>query len=267
MLKCGISGSAIKIKTRKNRYLMRFDVITIFPEIFNAYINESIIKRAIEKKIIEIKIHNLRDFTSDKHKAVDDYPYGGGPGMVMKPEPFFRAVESIKSDGIPRRVIILSPQGELFHQQMAFYMAEEKQNLLFICGRYEAIDERVRENLVDKEISIGDYVLTGGELPALVIIDTITRLIHGVLGDERSIVEESFTSGILDYPHYTRPPEFRGLKVPDVLLSGNHKDISLWRRKEAIRRTIQRRPDLIEKVLLTESDHKLIKEIQEEKER
>ncbi|MBI4684183.1 MAG: tRNA (guanosine(37)-N1)-methyltransferase TrmD [Nitrospirae bacterium] len=243
---------------------MRFDVITIFPEIFNAYLNESILKRAIEKKTIEVKIHNLRDFTRDKHRTVDDYPYGGGPGMVMKPEPFFASIESIKSDGIPRRTVMLSPQGKVFDQVMASSMAKSIHNLLFICGRYEAIDERVREELVDEEISIGDYVLTGGELPTLVIIDSIVRLIPGVLGDEHSMQEESFMWGILDYPHYTRPPEFRGTRVPDVLLSGNHKEISLWRRKEALRRTMLRRPDLFEKTDLSGEDYKLLSEIKEE---
>ncbi|MBI5204469.1 MAG: tRNA (guanosine(37)-N1)-methyltransferase TrmD [Nitrospirae bacterium] len=243
---------------------MKFDIITIFPEIFNAYLNESIIKRAINKKIIEAKVHNLRDFTADRHRTVDDYPYGGGPGMVMKPEPFFNAVETIKSDGIPRRTIMLSPQGKVFNQGMALSMSKESQDLILICGRYEAVDERVRENIVDEEISIGDYILTGGELPALVIIDTVARLIPGVLGDERSNEEESFTWGILDYPQYTRPPEFRGLMVPEVLLSGNHKDISNWRRKEALRRTILKRPELIGRALLTDKDHKLVSEIKEE---
>ncbi|MEK6652278.1 MAG: tRNA (guanosine(37)-N1)-methyltransferase TrmD [Nitrospirota bacterium] len=243
---------------------MKFDIITIFPEIFNAYLNESIIKRAIEKKIIEAKVHNLRDFTADRHRTVDDYPYGGGPGMVMKPEPFFNAIESIKAGGVKSRTIMLSPQGKVFNQDMALSMSKENQNLILICGRYEAVDERVRESLVDEEISIGDYILTGGELPALVIIDTITRLIPGVLGDERSKEEESFTWGILDYPQYTRPPEFRGLRVPEVLLSGNHKDISIWRRKEALRRTMLKRPDLIGRALLTDKDHKLVSEIKEE---
>ncbi len=244
---------------------MRFDIITIFPEIFNSYSSESILKRAIEREIVEMKIHNLRDFTTDKHRVVDDYPYGGGPGMVMKPEPFFSAIETIKKDGIPRRTIMLSPQGNVFNQDIALRMAQEKTSLIFICGRYEAIDERVRETLVDEEISIGDYVLTGGELPALVIIDTIVRLLPGVLGDERSKEEESFTWGLLDYPHYTRPPEFRGAMVPDVLLSGNHKDIALWRRKEALKRTIKRRPDLIEKASLTEEDYRILRKIKEDK--
>ncbi len=243
---------------------MRFDIITIFPEMFNSYSSESILKRAIEREIVEMKIHNLRDFTTDKHRVVDDYPYGGGPGMVMKPEPFFSAIETIKKDGIPRKTIMLSPQGNVFNQDIALRMAQEKNSLVFICGRYEAIDERVRETLVDEEISIGDYVLTGGELPALVIIDTIVRLLPGVLGDERSKEEESFTWGLLDYPHYTRPPEFRGAMVPDVLLSGNHKDIALWRRKEALKKTIKRRPDLIEKASLTEEDYRILRKIKEE---
>ncbi|HBG93350.1 MAG: tRNA (guanosine(37)-N1)-methyltransferase TrmD [Nitrospirae bacterium GWF2_44_13] len=244
---------------------MRFDVITIFPEIFNAYLNESILKRAAERNIIEIKVHNLRDFTTDRHRTVDDYPYGGGPGMVMKPEPFFSAVEHIKSDGIPRRIVMLTPQGKTFSQDMALSMSVQNQNMILICGRYEAIDERVK-SLVDEEISIGDYVLTGGELPALVIIDSIVRLIPGVLGDELSAEEESFACGILEYPHYTRPPDFRGLKVPEVLLSGNHKAISLWRRREALRLTIVRRPDLMSRCVsgLKDEDYKLVSEIKEE---
>lgn len=244
---------------------MKCDIITIFPEIFDAYLAESILKRAIQKKLIEIKVHNLRDFTRDRHKTVDDYPYGGGPGMVMKPEPFFNAIESIKTNGVERCIIMLSPQGKVFNHDMALSLSKERRRLLFICGRYEAIDERVRENLVDEEISIGDYILTGGELPALVIIDTIVRLIPGVLGDERSKEEESFTWGILDYPHYTRPPEYRGLRVPDVLLSGNHKEIAKWRRKEALRHTMRRRPDLLKKASLTDEDYKLIEEIKEER--
>ncbi|MBT9536973.1 MAG: tRNA (guanosine(37)-N1)-methyltransferase TrmD, partial [Nitrospirae bacterium] len=215
--------------------------------------------------IIEVKVHNLRDFTTDRHRTVDDYPYGGGAGMVMKPEPFFSAVEHIKSDGIPRRIVMLTPHGKTFSHDMALSMSGQNQNMILICGRYEAIDERVR-SLVDEEISIGDYVLTGGELPALVIIDGIVRLIPGVLGDERSAEEESFACGILEYPHYTRPPDFRGLKVPEVLLSGNHKAISQWRRKEALRLTIVRRPDLMSRCVsgLKDEDYKLVSEIKEE---
>lgn len=243
---------------------MRIDIVTIFPEICNAYLNEGVIKKAVKNKIIDLHIHNLRNFTHDKHKTVDDYPYGGGAGMVMKPEPFFEAIKTIKSDGIKRKTIMLSPQGKVFDQDTAEMMANEKNNFIFLCGRYEAIDERVRERLADEEISIGDYILSGGELPALVIIDAVARLIPGVLGDEHSKEEESFTWGILDYPHYTRPQEFMGMQVPDVLISGNHKDILLWRRKEALRKTLSSRPDLIEKAKLSDKDHKLIKQIREE---
>lgn len=243
---------------------MRFDVITIFPDIFYCYINEGIIKKAIQKGFIEIMIHNLRDYTHDKHRTVDDYPYGGGSGMVMKPEPFFEAVEKISPDRDSRRVIILNPAGRLYNQDIAYELSREKRNIIFLCGRYEAIDERVRIGLSAEEMSIGDYILTGGELPALIIIDSVSRLIPGVLGDELSKEIESFSWGILDYPHYTRPPVFRGFSVPEVLLSGNHEEIRRWRRKEALRRTLQRRPDLLNKVQLSEQDNILIKEIKEE---
>ncbi|MFZ5908050.1 MAG: tRNA (guanosine(37)-N1)-methyltransferase TrmD [Nitrospirota bacterium] len=243
---------------------MRYDILTIFPEIFHAYLGESIMKRAIAQGIIEIGIHNLRDFTTDRHRTVDDYPYGGGSGMVMKPEPFFTAVETICPDDSGRRVIMVSPAGKRFEQETAEELALETRRLVFLCGRYEAIDERVKTALVDDELSIGDYVLTGGELPALVIIDAITRLLPGALGDEHSAEVESFTWGILDYPHYTRPVQFRGLGVPGVLLSGNHGGILRWRRKEALRRTIERRPDLLEKRELSDEDRKLIQEIKEE---
>jgi tRNA (guanine37-N1)-methyltransferase len=243
---------------------MKCDIITIFPEIFNAYLNEGIIKRALQKKIIEINVHNLRDYTTDKHRSVDDYSYGGGSGMVMKPEPFFAAVEALCPEQTERRVIMLSPAGKNFNQHMAAALSQDTRRLIFLCGRYEAIDERVKTCLTDDEISIGDYVLTGGELPALVIIDAITRLIPDVLGDEHSAEVESFSWGILDYPHYTRPPVFRNMVVPEVLLSGNHKDIQRWRRKEALRRTLERRPDLLEKVRLNDEDNALLREIKEE---
>ncbi len=243
---------------------MLFEIITIFPSFFNAYLSEGILKRAIRKGLVNIRVHDLRDYTVDKHRSVDDYPYGGGPGMVMKPEPFFRAVNAIKSDGLESFTIMLSPQGEIFNQSMAVEFSKMNKRFILLCGRYESIDERVREALVDMELSIGDFILTGGELPALVIIDSIVRLLPGVLGDEESLKDESFTWGILDYPHYTRPPEYEGLKVPDILLSGDHKRIALWRRKEALRRTFIRRPDLLEKAELTELDHKLILEIKEE---
>lgn len=243
---------------------MRCEIITIFPGIFESYFSLKIFERAVQKDIVDIKVHNLRDYTTDRHRTVDDYPYGGGPGMVLKPEPFFRAVKSIKADGIETCTIMMSPQGERFDQEMALALSREKRRLLFICGRYEAVDERVRDALVDREISIGDYVLTGGELPALVIIDSVVRLIPEALGDEHSVVEESFSWGILDYPHYTRPPEHEGYEVPAVLLSGNHAEVARWRRKEALRRTLKRRPELLEKVSLTDEDRTLLFEIKEE---
>jgi len=221
-------------------------------------------KRAALKGLLDVAIHNLRDYTTDRHRTVDDYPYGGGAGMVMKPEPFFKAVETICPDPSSRRVIMLSPAGKRFEQEMAVELSNESKDMVFLCGRYEAIDERVRTELVNDEISAGDYVLTGGELPALVIIDAVARLIPGVLGDEHSAEVESFSWGILDYPHYTRPPEFRNLKAPEILLSGHHKDIERWRRKEALRRTLMNRPDLFEKASLSDIDYKLIKEIKEE---
>ncbi|MBI4653637.1 MAG: tRNA (guanosine(37)-N1)-methyltransferase TrmD [Nitrospirae bacterium] len=244
--------------------MVKCDILTLFPDIVNAYLKESILKRAQEGKLLEVKIYNLRDFAAGRHKVLDDYPFGGGPGMVIKPEPLFKAIEHIKKDGLPRRVILLSPQGKTFTQSMAEEFSREKQRVVFICGRYEGIDERVRLRLVNEEVSIGDYVLTGGELGALVIIDSAVRLIPGALGDERSADEESFSWGLLDYPQYTRPREFQGMRVPDVLISGNHKEIWLWRRKEALRKTIKMRPDLIKKIKLADIDKKLISEIEGE---
>jgi tRNA (guanine37-N1)-methyltransferase len=241
--------------------MLSFDVITLFPEIFYAYLKESILKRAIQKGLLDVKIYNLRDFAQDKHKTVDDYPYGGGSGMVMKIEPIYNAIKKIKEDGLERLVIMLSPQGKTYNQDIAEELQKINKRIILLCGRYEGIDERVRESLVDEEISIGDYILTGGELPALVIIDSVARLVPGVVGDKQSIKEESFTWGILDYPHYTRPSEFMGMKVPEVLLSGNHKEIERWRRKEALRRTLQKRPDLLKKIKLTEQDKRLLEEL------
>ncbi len=243
---------------------MRFSVITLFPEIFHAYLGAGIMKRAADKSVALFDIIHLRDFTTDRHRTVDDYPYGGGPGMVMKPEPLQDALKYATRDGLPTMTVLVSPQGKTFTQQMAKELSQEKRRLLFICGRYEGIDERVRESLVDEEISVGDYVLTGGELPALVIIDAVVRLLPGALGDEDSLKEESFSWGILDYPHYTRPPEWNGMKVPEVLLSGNHAAIARWRRKEALRRTLKNRPELIEKAGLAPEDIELISRIKEE---
>lgn len=221
-----------------------FDVVTIFPQVILSYLSESIIKRASEAGLLDVKVYNLRDYATDRHKTVDDYPYGGGPGMVMKVEPFYRAVSAIRSDGVDRLVIMTTPQGKTFNYELASELVNSGKRLLILCGRYEGIDERVRELLVDEEISIGDYVLTGGELAALVMIDSMVRLVPGALGDEDSAREDSFVSGMLDYPHYTRPQEFMGLRVPEVLLSGNHREIEAWRRQQAMLRTIKRRPDL-----------------------
>jgi len=242
---------------------MKCDVLTLFPDILTAYLNESIIKRACEKNLLDIKLYNIRDFASGPHRTVDDSPYGGGAGMVFKPEPIFRLMDNLKKDGEPRKVILLSPQGVTFDQSMAETFAEDDRRFVFICGRYEGIDERVM-SLVDEEISIGDYVITGGELAALVIIDAVTRLVPGALGDETSVEDESFSWGLLDYPHYTRPREFRGMSVPEVLVSGNHKEIWLWRRKEALKKTVRRRPDLIKKLDLTDTDKKILKSIEED---
>lgn len=243
---------------------MKCDVLTLFPDIITAYLNESILKRARERNLLEVKVYNIRDFASDKFKTVDDYPFGGGSGMVIKPEPLFKAIDFLKKDNEERKIILLSPQGRQFNQSIAEDFSREKRRLVFICGRYEGIDERVRISLADDEISIGDYVMTGGELAASVIIDAAARLIKGALGDDRSAEEESFSSGLLDYPHYTRPREFRGLSVPDVLVSGNHKEIWQWRRKEALKKTLEKRPDIIEKTQFTDEDKKLISEINKE---
>jgi tRNA (guanine37-N1)-methyltransferase len=245
---------------------MKCDVLTLFPDILTAYLNESILKRARDKELLDVNLVNIRDFASGPHRQVDDYPFGGGAGMVLKPEPVFRAMDALKEDGEPRRVVLLSPQGRPFDQSMAEAYAEEDRKFVFICGRYEGIDERVRA-LVDEEVSIGDFVLTGGELGALVIIDAVTRLIPGVLGDKKSIEDESFSWGLLDYPHYTRPREFRGLDVPPVLLSGNHEEIRLWRRREALKKTLEVRPDLIDGAGLSDRDKDMILKLSSEEDR
>ncbi len=228
---------------------MRIDIITIFPKMFGPILNESIIKRAQNKGKVKIYIHNLRDYTLDKHKKVDDRPFGGGAGMVMSPQPIFTAVESLRPKTKDQRpkTILLSPQGRRLDHGLAKKLAKYK-HLILVCGHYEGIDERVRGHLVDEEISIGDYVLTGGELPAMVLVDALIRLIPGVLGDKNSLNFESFEGNLLEYPQYTRPAIFRGLKVPAILLSGDHKKIESWRRQEAAKRTKARRPDLLKKV-------------------
>jgi len=225
---------------------MRIDIITIFPKMFAPVLNESIVKRAQNKGKVKIYIHNLRDYSADKHKKVDGRPFGGGSGMVMRPEPIFRAVENIKS-GVRRQasgVILLCPQGERLSQNVAKRLAKYK-HLILICGHYEGIDERVRQYLVDEEVSIGDYVLTGGELPAMVLVDCLVRLIPGVLGDKNSLNFESFAGNLLEYPQYTRPANYRKMKAPAILLSGNHKKIAEWRKSQAMKITKKKRPDLL----------------------
>ena len=240
---------------------MYFDIFTLFPDMFQGPFAESILKRAQERGLLSIALHNIRDITTDKHHIVDDYPYGGGAGMVMKPEPIFAAIEAVYESG---PIILLTPQGRLFNQQIARDLAQE-QRVTLLCGHYEGIDERVRQHLVTDEISIGDYVLTGGELAAMVVVDVVSRLIPGVLGADASIQEESHSENLLEYPHYTRPPEFRGWRVPDILLSGHHAQVARWRRKESLRRTRQRRPDLFEKVELSSKlDKQLLRELDEE---
>jgi tRNA (guanine37-N1)-methyltransferase len=239
---------------------LNFEVLTLFPGIFDGPLNESILKRGREKGLLNVTIRNIRDYTEDKHKTADDSPYGGGAGMVLKPGPIFSAVEAIHAEysGEKLLTILLSPQGRLFDQKRAEELSEEKKRIILLCGHYEAIDERVVEALVDEELSIGDYVLTGGELAALVVIDAATRLLPGVLGDEESAYRDSFGDGLLDHPHYTRPAEFRGRKVPDVLLSGNHADIEKWRRRESLKATLMKRPDLLATAYLTDEDRKLL---------
>ena len=224
---------------------MRIDVVTIFPPLLAGAFEQSIIKRARDRGIVDIQIHDLRDHTDDRHRTVDDYPYGGGAGMVMKPEPWFRAVESLRDQGNPGRAILLTPQGKRLDQSLVQRLASEDR-LIVLCGRYEGVDERVREHLVDEEVSIGDYVLSGGEPAAVVLVDAVVRLQPGALGSAESTVEESFADGLLEYPQYTRPPEFRGWRVPDILLSGDHGAVERWRREQQIERTRQRRPDLLD---------------------
>ncbi len=222
---------------------MEFDILTLFPGIFTGPLDESILKRARETGLVQIRVHNLRDFTHDKHRVVDDRPYGGGPGMLMKPEPIFEAVEKLQRP--ESCVVLMTPQGKPFTQAQAGLFAG-KPHLIIICGHYEGVDERVREALVDEEISIGDYVLTNGALAAAVVVDAVTRLLPGAIGHEQSAADDSFATGMLEGPQYTRPPEFRGMKVPDVLLSGDHGAVEKWRINEARERTRQRRPDLLE---------------------
>jgi tRNA (guanine37-N1)-methyltransferase len=239
---------------------MRFDVFTLFPEMFPPYLDESILKRAQESGLLEVGLHNIRDWATDKHKMTDDEPYGGGGGMVMKPEPIFNAIEDVLGTPPSCPVILLTPQGRPFTQDLAAELAQEA-HLGLMCGRYEGVDERVRQNLISDEISLGDFVLTGGELPALVLIDAVARLIPGVLGDPKAAQNDSHASGLLEHPHYTRPQTFRGWEVPEVLRSGDHGKIAKWRRFQALKRTAERRPDLLEKLELTEEERAFLVEL------
>lgn len=240
---------------------MKIDIVTIFPRMVEAGLAEGVVGRARARGVLDVVVHDLRDHTSDRHRTVDDVPFGGGPGMVLKPEPIFHAVEAIRrARGRLGAVVLTSPAGRRLSQGEAARLAACDQ-LVVICGRYEGVDERVREHLATDEISIGDYVLTGGELPALVIVDAVARLVPGVVGDEQSVEAESFARGLLDCPQYTRPAEFRGLRVPDVLLSGHHERIRRWRREQALRRTLERRPDLLEGADLDAEERALLAEI------
>jgi tRNA (guanine37-N1)-methyltransferase len=244
--------------------MMNIDVLTLFPEMFEGVFGHSILKKAAENQAVTYNVVNFREYADNKHKTVDDYPYGGGAGMVLKPQPIFDAVKDLRSkSGASPRVILLCPQGERYTQRKAEELAEAD-HLIFVCGHYEGYDERIREHVVTDEISIGDFVLTGGELGAMVVIDSVVRLLPGVLGNQESHMKDSFSTGFLEHPHYTRPADFRGIKVPDVLMSGNHRLVEEWRAKESLRRTYLRRPDLLEDAELTSEQQKWLNEIKKE---
>ena len=250
---------------------MQFEVFTLLPEVFSPYLDSSILQRARQRGLVSINVHNIRDYTHDKHHMTDDTPYGGGGGMVMKPEPVFEAVETVLGPDAHQThpqhapIIMLTPQGRVFTQAVADELSHHER-IALLCGRYEGLDERIREHLVTDEISIGDYVLTGGELPALILIDAVSRLIPGVLGDPDGAADDSHATGLLEYPHYTRPPGFRGWKVPEILLSGDHGKIEKWRREQAILRTLARRPDMLEHADLTEAERKFLSNQMDKKE-
>jgi tRNA (guanine37-N1)-methyltransferase len=250
---------------------MQFEVFTLLPEVFSPYLDSSILQRARQRGLVTINVHNIRDYTHDKHHMTDDTPYGGGGGMVMKPEPVFEAVETVLGPDAHQThpqhapIIMLTPQGRVFTQAVADELSHHER-IALLCGRYEGLDERIREHLVTDEISIGDYVLTGGELPALILIDAVSRLIPGVLGDPDGAADDSHATGLLEYPHYTRPPGFRGWKVPEILLSGDHGKIEKWRREQAILRTLARRPDMLEHADLTEAERKFLSNQMDKKE-
>jgi tRNA (guanine37-N1)-methyltransferase len=239
--------------------MIRFDILTVFPEMFTSFCGCSLLKKALDKGLITVQLHDIRSYAADKHHMTDDAPYGGGGGMVMKVEPIDRALLSIPivADAVP--VVLLTPQGERFSQKIAEELAACPQ-LIFVCGHYEGVDERVRAKLVNREVSIGDYILTGGELSAMVLVDAVSRLVPGVLGNSDSAGADSFSMGLLEYPHYTRPSEYKGWKVPEVLLSGNHREIELWRRRQSLLRTLKRRPDLLERMELTKQEKEWLTE-------
>lgn len=238
---------------------MRFDVFTLFPDMIRAYSEASVVGRAQQATLVEVRVHNIRDFTRDRHRTTDDVPYGGGGGMIMKPEPIFAAVEHVLGESLGRvPVLLLTPQGRAFNHDLAKELSALPR-LALVCGRYEGVDERVRQHLVTDEISVGDYVLTGGELPAMIVIDAVTRLIPGVLGDTQAAAHDSHAAGLLEYPHYTRPAEFRGWRVPDILLSGDHARIEAWRKEQSLRRTMERRPDMIRRLVSSRADEDLLR--------
>jgi tRNA (guanine37-N1)-methyltransferase len=241
--------------------MIRFDILSIFPEMFNSPFESSIIKKARDKGLVEINLLNIRDFTEDKHRMTDDAPYGGGGGMVMKVEPIDRAIAGITPKSGRALTVLMTPQGERLNQTIAEDLSHYEQ-IIVICGHYEGVDERVRQNLADREISIGDYVLTGGELSAMVLVDAVSRLIPGVLGNSESATIDSFSSGLLEYPHYTRPSEYRGWKVPEVLLSGHHREIEEWRRKESLKRTKIRRPDMLKAAQVSDADLEILRKLE-----
>ena len=242
--------------------MLLFDVFTVFPDVLSPYLAASVLGRASQAGLLAVRLHDPRDYTTDRHRTTDDTPYGGGGGMVMKPEPLFAAVRAVLGDALSTTpVILLTPQGRPFTQAVAREWAD-RPRLALLCGRYEGVDERVRQGLATDEISIGDYVVTGGELPALVVIDAVARCLPGVLGDEDGALDDSHASGLLEYPHYTRPPDFEGRRVPEVLLSGDHARIAAWRRRQSLTRTLRRRPDLLERADLTAEDREFLEEIQ-----
>ncbi|MGI6188656.1 MAG: tRNA (guanosine(37)-N1)-methyltransferase TrmD [Clostridiales bacterium] len=246
---------------------MKIDILTLFPEMFDPMLSTSIIGRAVKNGVLNASVYNIRDFAKNKHKQVDDYPYGGGHGMIMAPQPLFDAIGHVlsNSDADTGKVILMSPQGKVLNQEMARQLAQES-HIVIVCGHYEGIDQRVIDKFVDIEVSIGDYILTGGEIPALVLIDCVARLVPGVLGNPESIQDESFSRGLLEYPQYTRPQEYEGYTVPEVLLSGNHREIERWRLKESLRNTLKKRPDLLKQAALLPHEKELLKEIERETE-